>query len=91
MRIVLTVPEVQLREACTRIASFCTRHYHVLKDASDRAAHHTPNGIVNGSPYDMCNGSGHEHNGLTADEEVRVLAKAARLDPASLVSEMEVE
>lgn len=26
-RIVLTVPDMQLREACNRIAQFCTAHY----------------------------------------------------------------
>lgn len=84
VRVVLTVPEVQLREACARIADFCKRHYH------HRAAHDTPIAI-NGSPYDVCNGSSHEYNGIATAEEVKALAKAATIDPVSLVSEMEVE
>ncbi|XP_050709914.1 tyrosine aminotransferase-like [Eriocheir sinensis] len=45
VRIVLTVPDQQLREACNRIADFCARHH-----ASAHAlAHAHTNGHVNGS------------------------------------------
>jgi hypothetical protein len=35
MRLVLTVPEEQLREACQRITTFCKRH-HRSEDADTR-------------------------------------------------------
>ncbi|MPC52012.1 hypothetical protein E2C01_045871 [Portunus trituberculatus] len=44
MRIVLTVPETQLREACNRIIAFCSRH-HVSAHVNSLAH---ANGHVNG-------------------------------------------
>ncbi|KAG0724974.1 Tyrosine aminotransferase [Chionoecetes opilio] len=51
MRVVLTVPEPQLREACNRIIAFCSRH-HVSAHASaftHANTHAHANGHVNGS------------------------------------------
>ena len=38
VRLVLTVPEEQLREACARIRAFCLRHYNKGQCLPDRTA-----------------------------------------------------
>ncbi|KAK7070917.1 hypothetical protein SK128_004885 [Halocaridina rubra] len=81
MRIVLTVPEKQIREACERIAGFCTRHYQPVKNGE-----HSLNGITNGHNVELHNGV---QNGIT--NGITKTAKTTNLDPVAMVMEAEAD
>lgn len=79
VRIVLTVPEKQLQEACDRIAAFCMRHF----QAVNTGFAHT-NGHANYIGQGLMNGA-------TSTEEVHAKMKTLPLDPTSMVMEAEAD
>ncbi|XP_066978407.1 tyrosine aminotransferase-like isoform X6 [Macrobrachium rosenbergii] len=86
MRIVLTVPEKQLKEACGRMAAFCTRYYQ----------EQTNNGFANtnGHSVDMDIDHGYlstnDINVGATVEEVKAV-KTASFDPTALIMEAEAD
>ncbi|KAG7174306.1 Tyrosine aminotransferase-like [Homarus americanus] len=88
VRVVLTVPKETLREACARISTFCTRHYHPQTITNGISNANVTNGHINGGTHEMCNGGNHEH---PMKEEVDVLAAKVNAieNVSSLVSETE--
>nr|XP_053645303.1 tyrosine aminotransferase-like [Cherax quadricarinatus] len=101
VRLVLTVPGEQLREACTRIASFCSRHYRAATTASI-----TNNDVVvykqlsngqsspemnNGSFLGMKGDDSLDANGHEGPQETMSFAKVPVIEKGSLVSEIEAE
>lgn len=79
VRLVLTVPLEQLREACNRISAFCKRHYHAI------------NGHSNGMTFDSYSGRNHEVNGHGEQAATRAFAKVTSLEKPCIVSQIEAE
>ncbi|XP_076062960.1 tyrosine aminotransferase-like [Oratosquilla oratoria] len=94
VRIVLTVPEAQMREACQRITNFCANH--IASEEQDRNQHvnavetgATSNGVSNGHSNGVSNG----HSNGVANNQLapETLAKSAALKRDAMMAEADGE
>jgi hypothetical protein len=67
MRLVLTVPEEQLRDACQRITAFCKRHHR-----SEDAGTHTGNADVVDTCASNCSAALRESRELIVPKEAGI-------------------